>query len=306
MKKFLAIIAVISAVLMLTMGVSAAGNAVEGRKTYKVYVDDNFTITKNGTTINDSWQYVPEIKLELLKPVSSYAGDDSKVAGEDYAKATVKVMWNGSDELYILYTVYDFTIALNDINPGGKDSMYWQYQIDNSTSKDAAIVAEPTNGGLLPHKAYTDDVMNAEGSSLGMMNIVIDGKNGVYTMERAIKVNGLEAEKYIGMEFQVNDDAEGNGVLNACLGWASDEDIRTTNNASKFGQLLFKNIKAENAASDVDTPDSSEPVADSGNANESGSTPSGTSPDTSDAASVAVLAVCAATAAVIVAKKRRK
>lgn len=269
-KKLIATLSAISAASMLGVGVMA-GPAVDGRKTCEAYIAD----IKLDGKIDDAWKYAPVIKVDTVKQnASAWYGDKTKVAGKDYATLDCKVLWNGKDTLYLLYEVKDNVISLKAANSWEKDSIEYFIQMDNSTDKSAA---------------KTQTCLMADNSALdvGAKNYKNYGyakTDGGFVYEIAVDVSKAGGVgQYIGIDFQYNDDAEGKGVRNVCLGW-SDSTDKASSDPSVYGQCKLSDttvaslIEAEKAKA--------------------------TSPATADGFSIAALAASAAAAGFILRKKK--
>lgn len=267
-KKIISAVSAVSAASMLGLGAMAAP-AVDGRKTCEAYIAD---ITLDGK-IDAAWNYAPSINVDVVKKnASSWYGDTSKVAGVDYATLECKVLWNGADTLYILYVVEDNCISLSGANEWDRDSVEYFIQMDNSTvSSDSKI----------QKRMFADGTSSVIASS--DFGYAETDKGFVYEIAVDISAAGGAGE-YIGIDFQYNDDAEGNGVRNVCLGW-SDSDDKASSDVSVYGQCKLTDttvaslIEAEKAKNE-------------------------TSPATADAVSVAALALSAAAAAGFALRRR--
>ena len=236
-KKLITAVTAISAASMLGLGVMA-GPAVDGRKTCEAYIAD----IKLDGKIDDAWKYAPTIKVETVKQnASSWYGDKTKVAGKDYATLNCKVLWNGKDTLYLLYEVKDNVISLKGANGWEKDSIEYFVQLDNPTDKSASKVQKRLMADNSASDIGTDTYGYAQTDGGFIYEIAVD----------VSKAGG--AGQYIGIDFQYNDDAEGKGVRNVCLGW-SDSTDKASSDPSVYGQCLLSDktvasiIVAEKAA----------------------------------------------------------
>ncbi len=235
-KKLITAITAVSAASMLGLSIMAAP-AVNGRKTCEAYIAD---ITLDGK-VDDAWKYAPEIKVETVKQnASSWYGDKTKVAGKDYATVTCKVLWNGKDKLFLLYDVKDKVISLKGANGWEKDSIEYFIQLDNSTDKSAEKVQKRLMADNSASDIGTTDYGYSKTADGFIYEISVD----------VSKVGG--AGQYLGIDFQYNDDAEGKGVRNVCLGW-SDSTDKASSDPSVYGQCLLSDktvasiIEAEKA-----------------------------------------------------------
>lgn len=267
-KKLITAVTAISAASMLGLGVMA-GPAVDGRKTCEAYIAD----IKLDGKIDDAWKYAPTIKVDTVKQnASKWYGDKTKVAGKDYATLNCKVLWNGKDTLYLLYEVKDNVISLKGANGWEKDSIEYFVQLDNSTDKSAAKVQKRLMADNSTSDIGTDTYGYAQTDGGFIYEIAVD----------VSKAGG--AGQYIGIDFQYNDDAEGKGVRNVCLGW-SDSTDKASSDPSVYGQCLLSDktvasiIEAEKAKKN--------------------------NPATADGFSLAALAASAAAAVGVMLRKRK-
>lgn len=231
MKKriFSGIAAATLSTAVMVVGASAAP-AVAGRKTCEAYIS---SITLDGK-IDDAWAYAPEIPVTTVKEnASKWFGDKTKVAGKDYAQLTCKVLWDGKDKLYLLYKVKDNVISLTGTNAWDKDSIEYFIQVNNSTDKTAAKIQKRMLADNSASDIAAENYGYAKTADGFVYEIAVDVK----------EVGG--AGQYLGIDFQYNDDAEGKGVRNICLGW-SDSTDKASSDPSVYGQcLLSKTTVAE-------------------------------------------------------------
>lgn len=250
-KQIMTVLSVAAAASLLASGIAAAP-AVDGRKTCEAYIAD----VKLDGKVDEVWKYAPEIKVDTVKQnASAWYGDTSKVAGVDYATLTCKVLWNGKDTLYLLYEVKDNTISLAGANPWEKDSIEYFVQLDNSTDSSA----EKTQKRLMADNSASDIAASDYGYS--------ETSDG-FIYEIAVDVSAVGgAGQYLGIDFQYNDDAEGKGVRNVCLGWSDSVD-KASSDSSVYGQCLLSDvtvadlIAAEKAAAEASkAPATADPIA---------------------------------------------
>jgi endo-1,4-beta-xylanase len=229
----------------------SAAPAVAGRKTCEAYIAN---IVLDGK-IDDAWNYAPEIPVTTVKEnASKWFGDKTKVAGKDYAELTCKVLWDGKDKLYILYIVKDKVISLAGANPWEKDSIEYFIQVNNSTDKSATKIQKRMMADNSSSSIAADSYGYARTTDGFIYEIEVDVKD----------VGG--AGQYLGIDFQYNDDAEGKGVRNICLGW-SDSTDKASSDPSVYGQCLLSNVtvaelKAKKEAEDAkkSSPATSDPL----------------------------------------------
>ena len=271
-KKLMTAVTAISAASLLCAGVAAAP-AVAGRKTCEAYIAN---ITLDGK-IDDAWNYAPEIKVDTVKEnASSWFGDKSKVAGKDYATLTCKVLWDGHGTLYLLYIVKDNVISLTGANAWDQDSIEYFIQPENSTDSSA----EKIQKRLMADNSSSD--IGAE--EYGYSKI-----DGGFVYEIAVDISEVGgAGQYFGIDFQYNDDAEGNGVRNVCLGW-SDSTDKASSDPSVYGQCLLSD---KTVASIIEEQKAAEEAAQA-------------SASTADPMALTALAAAASLAGVVISKRRK-
>ena len=248
MKKTLSLVMLFVLAFTMAMSVSAA-KPVDGRKTCTAYIGE---VALDGK-IDDAWEYAPVIKVDTVKQnASKWYGDKTKVAGKDYATLDCKVLWDGKSTLYMLFVVKDKTISLVGKNPWDKDSCEFFIQLENSTDAKAS----KTQVRLLA------DGKNELGNVKFGYAKTADGL--VYEVAYDIsKVGG--AGQYFGIDFQYNDDAEGKGVRNVCLGWSGSTD-KASSDASVYGQCLLSDktvasVKAAAEAAKKESAKTADPAA---------------------------------------------
>lgn len=240
MKKIFALgMAALMMVTAMATAISAAP-AVDGRKTCTAYVAD---IDVDGV-IDDAWAYAPEIPVDVVKEnASSWFGDSSKVAGVDYATLTCKVLWDGDSTLYVLYVVNDKTISMVGANDWLQDSIELFVQMDNEASDSSASKTQ--------QRWFADGTVNGHNNEAGFS---VNGDTLIYEVE--FDISAISGGNYIGIDFQYNDDAEGKGDRNVCLGW-SDSTDKASSDCTVYGQCELSDttvaelIAAEKAAAEA-------------------------------------------------------
>lgn len=228
MKKTKIFAFCMAALLMVGALAAAVGAApaVAGRKTCTAYIAD---ITVDGK-IDDAWAYAPEIPVDVVKENASlWFGDDSKTSGVDYATLTCKVLWNGADTLYVLYIVNDDIISMVGANDWLRDSIELFVQMDNEAEDSAAAKTQ--------QRWFADGAVNGHENQAGFVQ---DGSTLIYEVK--FDVSAVSGGNYIGIDFQYNDDAEGNGERNVCLGWSDSIDAASSN-CTVYGQCELSDIK---------------------------------------------------------------
>ncbi len=275
---------------MMTVCVSAAP-AVDGRKTCTAYVGN---VTVDGA-IDDAWTYAPVINVDTVKEnASAWFGDAGKVAGVDYAVLDSRVLWNGSDKLYVLMIVDDKLISGIADDPWNRDSFEMFFQFDNE-AEDTAAAKHQIRFFTLEENGleYTDA-------------IILDYAYGMLGSQHVIEVCIDLAEvnfgtgSYIAIDFQYNDDAMGDGVRAVCLGWSDAVDA-ASQDCTVYGQCLLSDttieaVKAEAEAAAAAAAAEAEAAAAAEAAEAATDAPIASAPVTADAGIVcaAIVMVCAA------------
>lgn len=240
MKKIFALGMAALMTLTAMATVVSAGPKVEGRKTTTAYVAD---IDIDGE-IDAAWAYAPDIAVDVVKEnASSWFGDSSKVAGVDYATLNCKVLWDGDSTLYVLYVVDDKNISMVGDNDWLKDSIELFVQMDNE--------AEDSSASKTQWRFFADGTANGNSANFGFAE-----KDGKLIYELEYDLSALSDGNYIGIDFQYNDDAEGKGDRNVCLGW-SDSTDKASSDCTVYGQCELSEttveelIAAEKAAAEA-------------------------------------------------------
>ena len=267
MKKFVTIFAVVLVAVAMVLSVSAANvNPIEGRKTAEVFVGN---VTIDGT-VDEVWQYATKITCEGI-----YEG--TKQEGTEYASLDVSVLWNGTNELYVLFDVKDPLICKASNEDYKNDNAEWYFDFNNFNDQ---------NGGVdLSGHVYPDETAESVNHK-----VVCKKTDDGYMAELVVYLDGqsvtLAAGDYIGADFQINEDANNDGERDICVRWsASNWDFFM--NCYEFGQLLL-------SADTASAPEVEEPGDD---------TDTG-APDTGDMAVAMVSVAVTAAAVMVIAKKR--
>ncbi len=222
---------------MLAVSVSAAP-AVEGRKTCVAYLAD---IEVDGE-IDDAWAYADEVSVDIVKQnASAWYGDESKVAGEDYATLTCKVLWNGDETLYVLYIVNDKTVSMIGQNEWLRDSIELFVQLDNEANNPAAIKDQL--------RFFADGTVSAETGIYFETGFSQDGDTLIFEV-RYDNLYYITEGSYIGIDFQYNDDAEGTGERSVCLGWSDTTDKASTD-VTVYGQCELSDVSVKDLMSNT-------------------------------------------------------
>ena len=233
-KLFVSTVAALSIALAGTA--IHAAPSVDGRKTCEAYIAD----IKVDGTIDEAWEYAPIIAVDQVKEnASAWFGDSSKVAGEDFAKLNCRVLWDGDDTLFMLFEIQDKTISLVGANPWEQDSIEYFLQYDNSTDSAAEKVQV---------RYLADGSSELAGDGEAAFKETDDG----FIYEISCDVGSVGgAGEYFGIDFQYNDDAEGEGVRNVCLGWSDTVD-KASSDCSVYGQCLLSDVTVDDLIAEAD------------------------------------------------------
>lgn len=229
MKKIMVMIMVFAIIGACSLNVFA-GSKVDGDKEAVAYIG---SITIDGT-IESTWDSAPAITVDTLKEnASSYFGDSSKVYGTDYAKLTIKTLWNpDAKEIYILYIVEDKEISLAGGNDWEKDSI--ELFIDEDNVREGALDGNSHQIRVLAEASTTGDgTLYDAVTTLTTTGYVVEF---VYHFQEDVPSNG-----WVGFDVQVNDDAEGNGTRHACVGWSDPVDKASSDN-TYWGQVYLSDV----------------------------------------------------------------
>lgn len=293
MKKLSFILVLTMLFSLCAVSVSAAP-AVDGRKTITAYTAN----VKIDGVIDSCWLDAETAHVDIVKEnASAWFGDTSKVAGTDYATLDVKVLWDGDSSLYLLYMVTDQLISTVGENPWDRDSIELFVQYDNTDDDPAATRSQI--------RWFSDSEVESGPAEL------IDYAYGAYAdgfvVEIEFDVSAVSGGNYLGIDFQYNDDAEGKGVRNVCLGWSDAVDAASSD-STVYGQCELSSTKIEEVtaareAAEKAAAEAAEAAA-ADNAPAAEDAPAAATPVTAD---TGILALCALMgAAAVVCVKNRK
>lgn len=245
-KKIASLVLAVCLLSLCSISVSAA-DTIDKRKTATAYIGD---ITVDGKA-EDAWNYATVINADIVKEnASAYFGKlDGKVAGVDYAALKVSILWDGTSVLYLLYQVTDPLLNATGANNWEWDSIEWFIDLDNfntgDTALDSQIRIEYDGTDLSGGTYYTySSALTSDGY---LVEIAID----MSALSPDLKISDGEA---IGIDFQCNDDHNGDGIRSVCLGW-SDTIDKASASSEVYGQLVFKseNSIVETKAAETET-----------------------------------------------------
>ena len=101
------------------------------------------------------------------------------------------------------------------------------------------------------------------------------------------------AGEYFGIDFQYNDDAEGNGVRNVCLGWSDSQD-KASSDPSVYGQCLLSDVTVDDLIAEAEAAAAAEAEAEA----------SASSAQTSDLSIIGAMAALVAAAGAAFLRRR--
>lgn len=233
-KKISAIFIALAVLSLCTLNIFA-GAKVDGDKETVTYIG---SVNIDGD-IDSIWDSVPGLTVDVLKEnASAYFGDASKVYGVDYAKLTVKTLWDPDKaEFYVLFIVEDKEISLVGGNDWEKDSV--ELFIDEDNIREGALDGNSHQIRVLAESGEVGDgTLYKAVTKMTTTGYVVEF---VYMFQEDAK-----ASEWIGIDFQVNDDAEGDGIRHACVGWSDPIDKASSDN-TYWGQLYLSDILIHDA-----------------------------------------------------------
>ncbi|PWW06249.1 GH35 family endo-1,4-beta-xylanase [Paenibacillus cellulosilyticus] len=155
-----------------------------------------------------------------------------QVNGQGGATGTAKVIWD-DQYLYVLATVTDPVLSDKSSNPWEQDSV--ELYVDRNNHKTAAYEADDGQ-----YRINFKNVQSVGGSGASLSQLTSAAKlteNG-YVVEARIALPGAKVGQTIGFDFQINDDADDDGVRDAVRIWSDTSDM-SWSTTEKFGQLLL-------------------------------------------------------------------
>lgn len=283
---FLAVLMIGTAALAT---VSAATNKVDGRLTAEAYIAD----IKVDGQIEAAWNDATVYNIERVKTVSDTTFYKTTMKpGKDFASMTFKVLWDGKATMYILIEVYDITPNLTGDKDQYKDCVEIFYNKDN----DSTPGAKKTN----QFRILADGTQN---TSKKITCGYSKTKTG-YVIEAALDVSSSRgAGMYIGLDFQLADNALGNGgIAEVYMGW-SDVDNKASSDASVYGQCLLSTKKLSEVKAAQTTAATTKAQTTAATTKAPAVKPA--APATFDAAVIIAVVAAASGAGVVVSKKRK-
>ena len=282
MKRILS--AVLATLMIGTAAIAtvSAGEKVEGRKTCEAYIATDVTVDGK---IEDAWKYANSYKVDTVKGFAKDWYKDTMKTGVDYASMNVKVLWDGKATLYILAEVSDKTPNHVADSSWLRDSIDLFVNFANASAAGSKKDFQP--------RVYADGSNAASVKNLLKTAVVVN--KGSWIMETAIDVTKAGGVgKYLGIDFQYNDNILGKKNREVCLGWSDKED-KASSDASVYGQCLLsaKKVADIKAAAQTTAATTKAPAAKP------------TAPATFDAAVVLAVVASMAGAGVVVSKKRK-
>ncbi len=201
--------------------------------------------------IDEVWEEVDFIYVENLK-TGEYMGDSSKDSS-DYAELQCKVLWDGDYTLYILYVVYDPLISQAGAEEWERDSV--EFFIDEDNERNGAFDSNSIQWRIMAveqNESYLNWKVPAQ-----VVKMIPNG----YVVEIAYEFSDVEPADglAIGLDLQINDDAEGNGKRHACLGWSDTDDSASSDN-TVWGTLTFSSERVKGAQGGSDGEEETNPA----------------------------------------------
>lgn len=303
MKKTLAILLIVVLASMLIAIPASAAAVTQSGEAAKA--ETGPTIDGN---IDDVWGQATAYPLSIIK-----VGEDTGIKG------TFKVLWNPTT-LYVLYEVPDTTPNQDATDNYKRDSTELPidfpnlksetYEDDNQIDITFFANGDPLAFGKAGNNTWDDS----------MVTYAVNASATGYVYEIAVNCGAagftLKDDMIIGMDAQINDNAEGAGERNACYAWNDDGD-KVWDNPSYMGNMkLLAGAAAPAATPELEATPAAEtaaPIADAAApaadatpapAPAPAATPS-PAPQTADPIILIALGSIISAAGVVIAKKRK-
>ena len=208
--KFLALVMVI--MLLCTLSVFGAHKPTVDVKRGSVPIDTN---------IDDIWQYVEEMKLDVMNPAVEDAGPVS-----DYAKVYAKMLWD-DDNLYILMVAYDNT-PFTEPGPLSQEDCFEVFFSLNNTRSEAYTEVNQWRFLFDVATPFDETCMrnlpNISENPLQYMEIAGTATSYGYMMKlRLNKGIGIDFDlkpgQIIGIDFGYDDNTDGGAARAAQICW---------------------------------------------------------------------------------------
>jgi endo-1,4-beta-xylanase len=173
-------------------------------------------------TVDDAWADAPEIETNI-KVEGNGAG----------ARAKIKLMWDESNTLYLLYTVTDAKLGKKNENPWEQDSV--EVFIDENNARAPAYDSDDAQFRV----NYVNVQTFAGNANAKRIRSATKEIPGGYLVEAAIKMDTitLQPGAIIGFDAQINDDL-GTGSRGSVQMW-NDGSGNTWQSMGKAGLLGF-------------------------------------------------------------------
>lgn len=158
-----------------------------------------------------------------------------------------KVLWD-NDYLYLLFDITDPLIQANSSTAWKRDSV--EFYIDGNNSKGTTFDKVDDFHYNVPAQEGADKVFIDNANSVqdnnNMHSFVKLTQTG-YLVEIASSWKSINAKAgtVIGLDLQCNDDQNGDGERDVCVGW-SDQQDKASSNPSVWGELELSAEKADN------------------------------------------------------------
>lgn len=154
--------------------------------------------------------------------------------GTPGATARVKLLWS-SGYLYVYATVTDPVLSTASPNPWEEDSV--EIFVDANNAQTMSYQADDSQ-----YRVNFDNEVSVGGST-SAADIVSATRlvSGGYVVEAAIRIDASETVRgsVLGFDFQVNDDAAGDGVRTSVATW-NDESGNAYQDPSQFGAVILR------------------------------------------------------------------
>ena len=154
---------------------------------------------------------------------------NTRVLGTSGATARVKTLWDAG-HLYVLAHVTDALLSKVSAHASEQDSI--EVFLDQNNAKTSQYQSD--DGRFRVNYANTQSFGGS--ASAGQIVSATRVVPGGYDVELAIALDPTSIREVIGFDFQVNDDALGNGVRSSVVTW-NDPTGESFRNTSRFGVL---------------------------------------------------------------------
>lgn len=208
------------------------GNKNEGHETAVAYQVDNINVDG---VIDEAWKKAPAVEINTLHKNNPSTWESNWTPGVNYAApGTMKFLWNGVDELYVLFELNNpengMTNKDDPENQWHNDTLYYTYSLSNGTTK---------NDYVLSDRVFLISDDNGVSFKKGH-------RNSHPVIERKIYLNATNlVGTYVGFDVQQNDNPGSvSGKRRVAYTWASSKPLDSdTFDWSKLGQIYLSPSK---------------------------------------------------------------